>query len=341
MKPPAIGHNSHLAEIDELRAALRADVNGKDMSPLCRARCEMIMSDLQSTDILVGLVMSVFFELRDGIADPGVKMMEVATKLADRRIRLGLKANEDRGFLAKQGGGHRGHTSAYVVQIPEKTITELLERRHGDAAFEKGGIGGTDGTGMPPIDQKGGKGGITEPPLPPLPPFKGGTGMPPFLAYKDTNNNYPCLEEEVEEAREPDGDDLVHVNGTGIEGPGFILKYRDIELYSEQTGVPIVKAKLYAELAARRWAAKGFAPDIPSAAFGRALAKNKIQIQTDAVQLQLAVERLRGEQATAAQPAQSARASPPPRPSVPDWRDERREAERRFSEAEKLVFGGE
>ena len=165
--------------------------------------------------------------------------------------------------------------------------------------------------------------------------------MPPFLAYKDTNNTYPCLEEEVEEAREPDGDDLVHVNGTGIEGPGFILKYRDIELYSEQTGVPIVKAKLYAELAARRWAAKGFAPDIPSAAFGRALAKNKIQIQTDAVQLQLAVERLRGEQATAAQPAQSARASPPPRPSVPDWRDERREAERRFSEAEKLVFGGE
>jgi hypothetical protein len=132
-----------------------------------------------------------------------------------------------------------------------------------------------------------------------------GDGWSP-RANKDLKNNNTNMSEDAK----PETNDLVRVNGTAIIGPGFTLAYREIELVACTIGVNFEHSKLVAELAARQWAQKGFVPEIPSAVFGRVLAKNKIYTQVDRARLEGQLEKLRAEQTSAAKVEPSPRAKP-------------------------------
>jgi hypothetical protein len=295
MTNASIGHNSRAAEFAALADTLRVELEAYEMTPLWRARWEILLDQtMAAPDKLIGVIMSFFQEFR-GKADPGVKTVEMLSGLADRRVRLGVKLNEDRGFLVKERGGHRGQASVFSVQIPEKTLRELAERRQARAANneEKGGIGGTGGT--------------VEPPLPPLKGGIGGTVMPPFSAtYIDINNNINPVVDVVEGAHTATVDP-VYVNGVGILGPGFKIDHEMIRVAGEVNAIPQAKRLILAELIARRWASLNEKPASVMDALSRAMAGQRVRLATDEAKLAKELEKLKAEQTT---PQPPPRASP-------------------------------
>ena len=296
MTTPQIGHNSLVAELAEKMSEIRDRMKIAEKTGSARARWEVLCSDMEPTDKFIALVMSCFADDGEEIS-PTIETLEVLTGYKKRRILGAIQAAKKADVIEQKAPAHRGASAVYAFKIPDRTLSELALRVHGDAPIKPIGC-----TVMHPMH---GDAPITAERV---------HGDAPFSPiYKDIKKK----KEQEDAGAQAAQTDPVYVNGVGIIGPGFTLDYKSIEVCAQLCGMSLEKGKLVAELAARRWAASNFVPGSANAVLRKVMATERINIQVDQAKLEKELAKLKAEQATPI-----ARMSPPTA-AKPAWQNTR------------------
>jgi len=324
MTTPQIGHNSLVAELAEKMSEIRDRMKIAEKTGSARARWEVLCSDMEPTDKFIALVMSCFADDGEEIS-PTIETLEVLTGYKKRRILGAIQAAKKADVIEQKAPAHRGASAVYAFKIPDRTLSELALRVHGDAPIKPIGC-----TVMHPLPERvspdapitaervhGDDKGCTV-----MHPMHGDApitaervhGDAPFSPiYKDIKKK----KEQEDAGAQAAQTDPVYVNGVGIIGPGFTLDYKSIEVCAQLCGMSLEKGKLVAELAARRWAASNFVPGSANAVLRKVMATERINIQVDQAKLEKELAKLKAEQATPV-----ARMSPPTA-AKPAWQNTR------------------
>jgi hypothetical protein len=88
----------------------------------------------------------------------------------------------------------------------------------------------------------------------------------------------------------------VYVNGVGIRTPWFLIDNEMIRVAGETNSIPKDKRNVLAELIARRWVSQNRKPDFPMDALSRAMARQRLHLQTDEAKIRIELENLQKEQ---------------------------------------------
>ena len=352
MTTPQIGHNSLVAELAEKMSEIRDRMKIAEKTGSARARWEVLCSDMEPTDKFIALVMSCFADDGEEIS-PTIETLEVLTGYKKRRILGAIQAAKKADVIEQKAPAHRGASAVYAFKIPDRTLSELALRVHGDAPIKPIGC-----TVMHPLPERvspdapitaervhgDDKGCTVMHPLPervsPDAPItaervhgddKGCTVMHPMhgdapITAERVHGDAPFspIYKDIKKKKEQEDagaqaaqTDPVYVNGVGIIGPGFTLDYKSIEVCAQLCGMSLEKGKLVAELAARRWAASNFVPGSANAVLRKVMATERINIQVDQAKLEKELAKLKAEQATPI-----ARMSPPTA-AKPAWQNTR------------------
>lgn len=274
MSARGVGHNSLVAELADKMNQIRDRMKVAEKTGSARARWEILLSDMDPTDKFIALVMSCFADDGEEI-QPTIDTLEVLTGYKKRRILGAIQQAKRADVIEQKAPAHRGSAAVYAFKIPDRTLNELAIKMHTGAPIMV--------KGCTPVRERvhGGDKRVHD-------GAERVHGDAPFSpVYIDNKNNNTTTS-----AQAP-VDELVHVNGVGIIGPGFTLDYKTIEVCATLCSMSFEKGKLVAELAARRWAAAKFVPGSPNAVLRKVMAKERINLQIDQAKLEKELAELR------------------------------------------------